>query len=529
MDLVPPVCDACGAPVPLCDGELATCSRCGAQVPIDEAHRSLRRAAEAARARRREAEAALRQLQRRLPRWVPTLYNYVAIPAVVIAVPVGFALTQSEYGWFAREWVVLAGILPFMIMLLPALVMWARGNPGAYINALGVKLRPAPPRPDAVGVECGVCGAPLEVEIDAFAATCDYCGADSWVREQPGGHDHAGDEKREAANLADLMQVESFRAFDINLLLIVYPAVTAIVCGILFYFLPGRAEWDAMQYTRSVDYVWDLVRRPGPVVDLAVVGEDLIAVGQDGRVQICDVRDWKWDELDDSEALLGEVLGVGALGDRALLVGRGGAAAWLEDGELEPVDVGLSVDLHDAWVGADGSAAVVGAEGRSAIFDGEWWWAPAPASGNELLAVWGRSGRELYAAGGISAWVLDGDTWVGDTFWDLPRVLDVSGDEQAVYVATAPLDGESESVWVTIYARRADSWEMMTFYGTTYAAVASAPDGVWAVGPAGFVEREGELPIHAPGTGDLHAVVVWDGRLVVGGDDGVFSRPLEED
>lgn len=525
MDLEAPICEACGAPVPLCDGELATCVRCRTTRPIDAAHRELRRAAQAARERRREAEAKLRRLETRIPAWLPRVYARVGIPLIVIAVPLGFALTQARYGWFAREWVVLAGILPFMVALLPWLIMWALGNPQVYLDALGLRLRPAPARSGSVGVDCGVCGAPLEVELDAYAATCDYCGADSWVRERTGGHDHGADERREAANLADLLRGEQFQAFDIKQLLIIYPSVTALCCAGLYFMLPGRAELEAMRYRESVNYQWDRLGRPGAVVDLAVVDQGLIAVGADGRVQV--YEDGEWQRIDDAS----DMLGVAAAGDRALLVGRRGQAAWLEHGSLSVIDrvtlgLGDDVDLHDAWLGADGSAAIVGARGNSAIFDGRSWRVLERTNDNDLIAVWGRSFRQLYAAGGVSVWTLSERQWSGELLYGLPLVVDVCGYGDAVYLATAPLgelDADSESsVWVDVYERKDDGWHLLAFSGTSFGALAVGPEQVWAVGADGYVQERGVAPLHPPGEGDLLAAVVWDGRLIVGGEDGVF-------
>ncbi len=530
MKIAPLQCDACGAPVPLTDGEFATCKRCKSSVVIDAAHRELRRAAEAARARRREAEVTLRGLRKGPPRWGRVVYGYVLMPLVIVGVPICFLLSQHEYGWYVREWVVLAGMLPFLVMLFFALVLTTWADPGPYINALGIKLRPAPPRPDALCTGCGACGAPLEVEADALAATCDYCGADSWVREGVGVSLHVKAEDREVANLADLIAADGFRSFDLKMFSIVYPVITVLFCGGLFFALPGRAELEALNYARSVDYEWDLVGgHPGPIVDLAVLGDGLIAVGADGRVQI--YRDSEWQLVIGTEALIGEVLGVGASGSRALLVGRGGAAAWFEDGDLERVEVGLRTDLHDVWFGRHQEVAIVGAAGGAAFSDsdGVRWWTKSVEEGPDFVAVWGWSLDELIALGGAQVWTMKEGRWSSEMLFGLPQVVGISGNSRRAYIATAPLgehDGSPGGSSVNFYARGRDEqeWQIEPLGGTRYSAVAIAGDGVWVVGPDGFVQRSDMAPLRAPGAGDLHAIVNLRGKIVVAGDDGVFKR-----
>ncbi len=506
---------------------MATCSHCSAAVPIDEQHRLLRQAAEATRAKRREVEKVMRRRYRGVRSRVRRAYAYTVIPGAVVGVPVAFAFTQSDYGWFAREWVVLAGILPFMVTLLPWLIMWAQGNPDSYLQALGRELRPAPRRPDAVGFDCGVCGAPLEVEADAYSATCDYCRSDSWVRESPGGYDHAAEGRREAANLSDLLGAEDFRQFDIRLLLVVYSTVTSAACALFWLFLPGRVQLDESNYRSGVNYEYALVGRPGPVRDLALAGDRLVALGSDGRVLEYVETLWPpglrtWRSIDGAP----EFRAVAANGDHVLLVGLAGKAAWLQDGELVAIDIGLDSDLSDAWVGKDGSAAVVGAAGTSALFDGKTWKVLEKTNDNDLLGVWGRNVHELWAVGGVSVWRRSGARWEGAFLDGLPRPIAVGGTADDIYVVTRPLEeGDGDDM---VFRCVEDKWQIFDVSKRPYAALGVANGRVALVGPQGWVTQRSDgdvvLPEPSPGAGDLHAAVFLDAALVVGGDDGVFRR-----
>jgi len=516
MAITPLTCDQCGAPVPLADGDFARCRHCGASVRIPESHKKLREEVRSVRERRRETEKLLRRHACLGSRRVRTSYSLLVIPAAVIGVPIAFALTQSRMHWYAREWTVLAGILPFMVTLLPLLVLWTFGSINAYLGALGLKLRPAPPPSGTTGFDCGVCGAPLEIEPDALAATCDYCGSDSWVRDAPESWELEGQSKREAANLSALVRASDFRRFDLRNLMIVYPTVTAIACGILWYALPGRTDLIALNYSESVGHDWELVGQPGPVVDLASSGEDLVAVGKGGQV-----LEWvgnSWSTVQSSS----DFLGVGADPERVLVVGKHGKAAWLDDSKLHPVDVGLHVDLHDAWVSGQ-RAVVVGDHGESAVFEHGHWTRPKPAGGNDLVGVWGDGHGHVWSAGGIAVNLLQGTTWSSQTILGLPRVVAVSGNERGPYIATLPLDGKTHQT--TVYLHKSDDWDFVGQTDHDLNALAGAPHDMWGVGPHGYVFRQGAWPPkHAPCKGDLHAAVFVHGLIVVGGDDGVFRQ-----
>jgi hypothetical protein len=518
MAIAPLECVSCGAPVPLADGDVAVCRHCAARVPIPEAHQELRRKVEGARARRREIEQLLRRRTVVASPKLRRVYAWTVIPAAVIGVPVAFGFTQSEMNWFAREWVVLAGILPFMVTLLPWLVLWALGSPEAYLQALGLRLRPAPPPPGTRGFDCGVCGAPLEIEPNAYAATCDYCGSDSWVRDAPLSWGLDREVRRESANLADVYRAREFQSFDIRLLLVVYTIVTALACALLWLFLPGRATWTALRYTRSVGGEWMLVGRPGPVMDLAALGETIVAVGKDGRVMQRREREWK--TVSDT----GSYLGVGADDTRALVVGKHGKAAWLEGDDLKPADVGLDVDLFDAWVSGS-SAIVVGAEGRSAAFENGQWKPLERANENDLVGVWGDGHGRAWAVGGVEVFERKDDAWSGQFLDGLPRPVAIAGAGDDVYVAALPMDENERGA--TLLRLDAGQWQAIARGHRDVTAVAAGANELWGVGPRGYVFKWlGRPPEQrAPCEGDLRAAAMVGGSLVVGGDDGVFRHP----
>ncbi len=519
MAIAPLTCDQCGAPVPLADGDFARCRQCGASVRIPDAHKQLREEVKRTRDRRRETERLLRRHSLLGSPILRKLYAFTVIPAAVIGVPLAFAFTEHTVHWYAREWVVLAGILPFMLTLFPWLVLWAFGSIGAYLGALGLKLRASPPPSGTTGFNCGVCGAPLEIEPKALAATCDYCGSDSWVRDAPGSWDLEGEQRREGKNLSDVVSASDFRSFDLKLLMVVYPTVTAICCGLLWHALPGRQELIALNYSESVGYDWDLVGHPGPVVDLAARGDDLVAVGKGG--QVLEWSDGSWDTVAGSSGYLG----VGSHGSRVLVVGKHGKAAWLEDGELRKVDVGLHMDLRDAWVSESG-AVVVGDHGKSAVLDHGHWSQLKPPTGNDLVGVWGDGRGRVWAVGGLGVNELQGKKWKSDVLYGLPRVVAVAGNAGDVYIATLPLDDKQHGC--TVLHRDPDGWQSLTSTDHDMTALAAAPHDLGGVGPHGYVYRRARFPPkHAPCTGDLHAAVFVQGKLVVGGDDGVF-RTVEK-
>jgi hypothetical protein len=182
-----------------------------------------------------------RMLARTPPGWTVKLYSWTVIPLAVIGVPVLFGLTQPSVGWGPRHWVVLAGLAPFLVTLVPALILWARSESFLYLKAIGGKLRPGPKNAWG-GSTCGLCGAPLTIEPEALGATCSYCHADSWLSGSAAIEAEKADEQRHDRNLADLVRAGAFQSFDIRLLLIVYPAISIPVMLLMYFLLP--AGWE---------------------------------------------------------------------------------------------------------------------------------------------------------------------------------------------------------------------------------------------------------------------------------------------
>jgi DNA-directed RNA polymerase subunit RPC12/RpoP len=237
----PLTCPQCGAGVPIVEQDAAVCHYCGAHFGIPERYRQRLRELQPVRTARVQAELQLRQMiDQALPRWLHWGYALTVIPSAVIGVPLALGLTQSSFHWFAREWVVVGGLAPTLVTLLPWLVLWAKSQPWLYLQAVGGQLRPGPMTPDGQ-VSCGSCGAVLRhSDPEALAVTCDYCGSDNWISEIGGIEPLPTQGRRHRANLTDLMRAQSFQRFDIRLLLYIYVPVVAVTLLLMWFMLPGR-------------------------------------------------------------------------------------------------------------------------------------------------------------------------------------------------------------------------------------------------------------------------------------------------
>ncbi len=526
--IAPLKCETCGANVPLADGEATACRYCHSVVPIPATYQELRRDGEKAREARRAVESMLRTcLGRSVPPWAPQLYKWTVIPAAVLGVPLALGLTQGEYRWFVREWAVFGMMVPFLASLLPWLVLWAYTKPGLYMAALGVSLRPAPRRPDAEGFDCGECGAPLSVEPDALAATCDYCRADSWVSKTASGYDAKEEATRDAKNLAALVKSREFQSFDVRLLLTIYPVVMVLGCVGMWFLLPGRSLLPGNPCSERVGPTWCVVGDADGVVDLAATKKHLIAVRDNGDVLVTRDHDWK--------AVAEDYRGVAANTERALLVGAEGRVAWLRDKELSPIEAPTEADLNDAWLGSDGSAVVVGAKGLVLMLPagGSEWQHHDLGTGNPMVAVFARNLTDVYAVGGITINHYDGQRWQATMLEGLPGLKDVVGSEDEMAVVAADLDDPSKAGRVfTNHRSKPSIWTPARDHKKRgYAAVALGDlengvkgDELWIVGSEGLVysvnRPKRDKP--APCEGPLSAVLVRSRRLFVAGRDGVF-------
>ncbi len=149
---------------------------------------------------------------------------------MALGIPITFAVTQSTYHWGPRHWVMLAGVIPNTVNILVAVMLWARSIPCALGDKASSRLHPAPRRDGHIGFECGLCDAPLRLEPDALAATCDYCAADNWLSGDHAVAQRRANEKREMRALQELIESDERQRADIRLLII----VSAIVCTLAF-------------------------------------------------------------------------------------------------------------------------------------------------------------------------------------------------------------------------------------------------------------------------------------------------------
>ena len=225
-------CHACGRPAHLTDHRTTTCGSCGSTMDIPPAYQALRAASANARSARQAAESQIDALLKgALPPRVATIAGMLWVLGALSA-PVLFALTGSRS---PRAWVVIAGLLPSAILGLVWCEIWLRTRPWVHFVALGGKLRP---RMDRNQLGCGSCGAPLEIEPEARAATCDYCLSDSWVLHTS-THDPNTAGERHHNNLRDLLAGMEFRSLERNALLIVWPLTWLTVMAILWLSIPA--------------------------------------------------------------------------------------------------------------------------------------------------------------------------------------------------------------------------------------------------------------------------------------------------
>lgn len=164
-------CERCGGPVPLSTSESRACPWCAAPVALDEAYAAQRERLALQARLRREAEPQWAALSRAPPQGVAN----VSLAALLLAPSIVGMLGASME--LAAPKVIGFGILP---ATLPGAAgwLWAAAIELTVRGARrGVAARRI--RDDRPG--CRGCGAPLELEPGALAASCGYCGTDSVV------------------------------------------------------------------------------------------------------------------------------------------------------------------------------------------------------------------------------------------------------------------------------------------------------------------------------------------------------------
>jgi len=174
----PLTCRACGAPVPLPRADEGRCDSCDAPIRLPAKYRALLTEAEQARQARREAEERLRKLPRPFARWVAS-----AAVGLIVVLGAGFTtaalIAWAFYGVFesVRDMLMLGVFTPMFLVVWGVIEAVAASSYTRHIEALSA----LPPEEEGRKPLCRVCGAPLPLEPDALAATCDYCQTDSLV------------------------------------------------------------------------------------------------------------------------------------------------------------------------------------------------------------------------------------------------------------------------------------------------------------------------------------------------------------
>ena len=232
MPLKPLPCPNCSAPVALSDENHTTCASCGTLVEIPTQYQNLRKTSAQARMLRQKSEA---QIQKLIDESLPPAYRIYAGTFWIlgaIAVPILFAYHGP---WSPRVWVVFAGLTPSVLLgYVCMLVINKTLNPKLYLNTLSVQLLP---RFHNGQLQCGNCEAPLSVEPEARAATCDYCHSDSWVLS-PETHNPARARERHAQNLSGILSVHQYRKFEIKVFHISWWVIWILVLVGLWFFVP---------------------------------------------------------------------------------------------------------------------------------------------------------------------------------------------------------------------------------------------------------------------------------------------------
>ena len=205
--IAPLRCPTCSAPVPLGDGDTATCGGCGTSVALPEQYRALRDADRQDRADRAEAEHLYKKLgkppSKLLETWVTVfvlgagafgavVYAFIAIGGVFILIaalllelllhafagPLGIDFIDrfgggTTYAGFA-VCVIVLGVLPAW------LASYLRSS-GDLRLKLQANLAAKPPERPGFPSTCRECGAALDIAPGKLGVRCPYCGSDNLV------------------------------------------------------------------------------------------------------------------------------------------------------------------------------------------------------------------------------------------------------------------------------------------------------------------------------------------------------------
>jgi LSD1 subclass zinc finger protein len=210
--VAPLLCPACSAPVPLGDGDVATCSFCQAKVPLPPEYRAIRDAEQQRTTDRDAAEKLYRELgsppSRALRRWASFVEMTAGVMGGVITVLLMISAVFLLFAGFALEFLLhwCAGLFgidlidrfgggtvyaAFVIIvvgfgLFPTWLLRYLDSLAEIKRTLQVSLAARPPEKPGFPSTCRGCGAALDVPPGAFGVRCAYCQSDNIVSLQPG-------------------------------------------------------------------------------------------------------------------------------------------------------------------------------------------------------------------------------------------------------------------------------------------------------------------------------------------------------
>jgi len=263
--VAPLLCPKCNAPVPLGDGETATCSHCQASVPLPPAYRELRDASRQRTADRDVAEKLYRELGSPPSPALRAWASLVALATGGVFVVVYAILTVSAalmlLAGFALELVLhlvsgplgidfidrfgggttYAGFLAILIVfgLFPNWLVGYLDSLAEIKRTLQGSLAARPPEKPGFPSTCRGCGAALDVPPGAYGVRCAYCQADNIVSLPAEWIAQIGT-KQENFHKSIVDAVDAANAIRKETRAILPPVALACVGGVLVFGLIGR-------------------------------------------------------------------------------------------------------------------------------------------------------------------------------------------------------------------------------------------------------------------------------------------------
>jgi hypothetical protein len=192
-------CEACGAAVPLGEGDTVDCPYCQTTVVIPNEYRDLRDIERDASGKRTEAQRLFKTLGRP-PGWFLRMWASASLglgylfllPFVFVFAGIAIskgtdAISNTIHANLAdtltnAQYFTVIGTLMFTTLGLPIVFgVYGRRRTSARLQ-LQAALAALPPKRAGAPLGCRKCAAPLPVEADALGETCYYCGTDNLVQ-----------------------------------------------------------------------------------------------------------------------------------------------------------------------------------------------------------------------------------------------------------------------------------------------------------------------------------------------------------